>query len=368
MTDQIVRPAYSQDAPTEPRRDIMRWKSGTLHRNWYAACTADELTGFKPIGRTIMGEHLVVFRDADRQPVALADRCLHRAAKLSEGTVADGCVKCPYHGWAYDARGQVVHIPSEGPERCDRPGKKAESFPCLEAHGLVWVWLGEAGVAPTHEPFSMPWYQADGWKTYYMITAFENGVTNLAENFMDVPHTVFVHADWFRNEKTRQGDAICKRTERSVEIEYLHRDDIGFADWALNPDRLPMVHTDKFYMPNVTRVDYRWGDARHFVISSQITPVGELSSMVYTAIAFKFGALTPLLEPFFQWYTRQVIEQDVVIMRNQGENLRRYGEAKFMSTEADLVHLYIESLRSWAEKGEVGPRPAPQERRISFWI
>ncbi len=368
MTDQIVRPEYVQDAPTEPRRDIMRWKSGTLHRNWYAACTADELTSLKPLGRTIMGEHLVVFRGADRKPVALADRCLHRAAKLSEGTVGDGCVKCPYHGWAYDGRGQVVHIPSEGPERHDRPGKRAESFPCLEAHGLVWVWLGEAGVAPTHEPFPMPWYQADGWKTYYMITPFENGVTNLAENFMDVPHTVFVHADWFRNEKTRQGDAICKRTEHSVEIAYLHRDDIGFADWALNPDRLPMVHTDKFYMPNVTRVDYRWGDARHFVISSQITPVGELDSMVYTAIAFKFGALTPLLEPFFQWYTRQVIEQDVVIMRNQGANLRRYGASKFMSTEADLVHLYIESLRTWAEKGEVGPKPPPQERRISFWI
>ncbi len=34
-----------------------------------------------------------------------------------------------------------------------------------------------------------------------MITDFPNEVTNLAENFMDVPHTVYVHRGWFRDEK-----------------------------------------------------------------------------------------------------------------------------------------------------------------------
>ncbi|MDN3258204.1 Rieske (2Fe-2S) protein, partial [Streptomyces sp. MA25(2023)] len=29
---------------------------------------------------------------------ALADRCSHLAGPLSEGTVADGCVECPWHG------------------------------------------------------------------------------------------------------------------------------------------------------------------------------------------------------------------------------------------------------------------------------
>lgn len=347
----------------------MRWTSGTLHRNWYVACTSAELGTLKPLGRTLMDEHLVVFRGADRQPVAHADRCLHRAARLSEGRVEKGCVVCPYHGWAYDAEGRVINIPSEGPDDRVRPGKTLETFPCVEAHGLVWVWLGEPGIPPTHEPFAMPYYKSDGWQSYYMITPFEGNVTNLAENYMDVPHTVFVHAVWFRNEKRKAGEAICRRTEHSVEIEYLHDDDIGFADWALNPDRLPMTHTDKFYMPNTTRVDYHWGDQRSFVISSHIAPVSRDRSRVYTAIAFKFGLLTPFLEPFFQWYTRQVINQDVVIMANQTANLQRYGgQAKFHSTEADLVHLYIESLREYAEGGETGTAPVPVERKIQFWI
>ena len=129
-----------------------------------------------------------------------------------------------------------------------------------------------------------------------------------------------------------------------------------------------MVHTDKFYMPNTTRVDYTWGDKRAFVISSHITPVSDYQSMVYTVIAFRFGWLTRLLRPFFGWYTRQVIEQDVVIMANQVKNLKHFGGGEFMSTEADVIHEYIESLREWAESGEVGDRPQPEERRIQFWI
>jgi hypothetical protein len=126
-----------------------------------------------------------------------------------------------------------------------------------------------------------------------------------------------------------------------------------------------MTHTDKFFMPNVTRVDYQWGSARNFVISSQITPVDELESLVYTCIAFRFGALTTVLEPFFRWYTRQVIEQDVRIMDNQARNLRRY-PARFLGTPADVVHEFIESLREIAEVG--GEAPPTEERRVSFWI
>lgn len=344
----------------------LRFTSGTLHESWYAACTARQLGTRKPLARRILGEHVVLWRDAAGAPVAFHDRCLHRNAQLSEGDLFDGCIGCPYHGWTYDRDGFCVNVPSEGPQYFPRPDKRIAKFPAMERDGLVWVYMGDADRVK-NEPRRMPYYTADGWRAYYMTTFFRNNVTNLAENFMDVPHTVYVHKGWFRNRKKVVGEALVKRTATSVELEYFHRDDIGFADWALNPDRLPMVHTDKFFMPNITRVDYQWGDKRQFVISSQITPVSELESMVYTCIAFRFGALTRVLEPFFRWYTRRVIEQDVDIMDNQARNLKRY-RAQFMGTTADIVHEYIESLREWAQNGEAGPPPPPEERRIQFWI
>ena len=44
----------------------------------------------------------------------------------------------------------------------------------------------------------MPYWDTPGWGTYYMVTEFPNEVTHLVENFMDVPHTTFVHVGWFR--------------------------------------------------------------------------------------------------------------------------------------------------------------------------
>ena len=41
----------------------------------------------EPVARTFLGEQVVLFRGANGTPAALEDRCCHRAAPLSLGTV-----------------------------------------------------------------------------------------------------------------------------------------------------------------------------------------------------------------------------------------------------------------------------------------
>ncbi|MYQ33850.1 Rieske (2Fe-2S) protein, partial [Streptomyces sp. SID4956] len=41
---------------------------------------------------------VLVVRESGGEVHALAERCSHLAGPLSEGTVADGCVRCPWHG------------------------------------------------------------------------------------------------------------------------------------------------------------------------------------------------------------------------------------------------------------------------------
>jgi nitrite reductase/ring-hydroxylating ferredoxin subunit/uncharacterized membrane protein len=49
--------------------------------------------------------------------VALTDRCTHRGGPLHEGTIANGCVTCPWHGSTFDLRtGYVVGGPASRPE------------------------------------------------------------------------------------------------------------------------------------------------------------------------------------------------------------------------------------------------------------
>ncbi|NUQ19962.1 MAG: aromatic ring-hydroxylating dioxygenase subunit alpha [Gemmatimonadaceae bacterium] len=356
--------------PSPERRDLMRWNVGTLHQSWYVAALSTQVTARKPFASTILEEPIVLFRGKDGRSTALRDRCLHRNAALSEGDVFDGCIGCPYHGWTYDASGACVTVPSEGPGCAPRVARSLERFPVIERDGLVWVWMGDPNDATTKEPFRFPHHGEPGWRTYYMLTWFDGDVTDLVENFMDVPHTAFVHSGWFRKAGTaKRAEATVERTRDAVHVEYFQPDDsIGFTKWLVNPDGAPMTHTDRFFMPNVTRVDYMWGERRGFVISSQITPASPTRALVYTAITFRFGVFNPLARVLLPWYTRVVIDQDVRIMANQTANIARFGGRRFHGTEADTIHRAIESLREHARLGGDGPAPEPFVERIAFWM
>lgn len=352
------------------RERTMRESCGTLHQNWYVAALSREVTAKKPLGAVVMEEPLVLFRDGAGVARALLDRCLHRNAPLSEGDLFDGCIGCPYHGWTYDGEGRVVIVPSEGHTPRPREGLAVRSFPVVEQDGLVWVWMGDAERSVEKEPFGMPHAGEPGWSSYWMVTDFDGDVTDLVENFMDVPHTEFVHSGWFRKaSNAKPVEVTVERTADAVHVEYFKPDDsLGFANWILNPDRTPLTHTDRFFMPNVTRVDYMWGERRGFVITSQITPMTPTRARVYTAITFRFGPFNGLARLVLPAYTRTVIRQDVRIMALQTANLARFGGRAFHGTGADTIHRAIESLRDWAAAGEAGPPPEPMTARLTFWM
>ena len=153
------------------------------------------------------------------------------------------------------------------------------------------------------------------------------------------------------------------------------QDSLSGLGRLFNPSGLPMVHTDRFYVPNVTRVDYMWGERSGFAINSQITPIGPTDSLVYTAISYRLPVDLPralvarALRPLVRWYTTQVIRQDVEIMRVQREGLLGGpGGGIFTGTEADLLHADIEAWRRWLLEGGHGPGPEEASREIVFWI
>ncbi|MBM4780401.1 MAG: aromatic ring-hydroxylating dioxygenase subunit alpha [Archangiaceae bacterium] len=394
MTD---RPKVSADLSNANRIDLEAEadlaRCGALKDYWYVACLSTELTAKKPLSRTLFATPLVLFRDASGKPAALFDRCLHRNARLSAGDTFDGKLGCPYHGWVYDQTGACVEIPSLGPSHqgallsedgharaglCLRPCDvgKVRSFATLEQDGLVFVFLGDDVSKARKPPFRVPKYGEPDWTTYFMVTRFPNGVTNLVENFMDVPHTVFVHKGWFRNRKRTQVPATVHRTNGSVLVTYEQENDqLTGAGFLMNPSGEPMKHTDNYYVPNVTRVDYLWGERSGYVISSQVAPIGPLDSLVYTSISYRLPFDLPknlaarALRRFMKWYTTQVIGQDVDIMRVQHEGLTSApGGLDFRSTEADLLHADIEAYRAWLRDGGHGEGPEDAKRRISFWI
>lgn len=342
--------------------------SGFLTEHWYVACKSTDLKT-KPKRSILFDIPLVIWRDSRKTPTVLLDRCCHRNAALSDGTVLGNNIKCPYHGWKFSNEGQCVNIPSEKNQNICK-NFKVQYFHCKEKFGLIWVWMGKD--EPSEEIFQMPFRLGErGYQRYYMVTDFENNVTDLVENFLDVPHTVFVHKGWFRKEENIKVPITVERIDDSVIVTYHQNDDkIGAFSKLLNPKNLPLIHTDKFYLPSITRVDYQFGieREREFIITSVCSPVSEYFTRVYTLITYNFKWLNPFIKLVLPWYTKKVITQDVEIMKNQGENLKTFKTKDYRSTQADTLHIYVESLRDWEENGKITDKPKDQKRECEIWI
>src|SRR6266540_3217958 len=61
----------------------------------------------------LLGEDLTLFRTPHSQYGLIADRCAHRSISLAYGIPQENGLRCAYHGWTYNAKGQVVAMPFE---------------------------------------------------------------------------------------------------------------------------------------------------------------------------------------------------------------------------------------------------------------
>lgn len=341
-----------------------------LINNWYIACLSSELKN-NPYETIIYDTKLVLFRDENNKAACLKNMCLHRHSELSCGDIEKGKIVCPYHGWVYNAEGVVTSVPSEGPEMIK--GKRCQkSFPTVEQDGVIWVWMGDPEKKDESKIWSFPHVSSDkeGWTYYFMVTDFNNEVTNLVENFMDVPHTVFVHKGWFRNRSLTKVPITVETKNGGVLVSYHQENDqIGvLIRPLLNPKNEPMVHTDHFIFPNITRVDYSFGKNYKYIINSQCTPVSKMKSRVYTYIGYKLPFVGKILQPFIHFYTRQVIEQDVWIMDAQARNLNPSLFTQFQSTPADEPHIQIERLRNLGVSGDKSVYEVEKRVDATIWI
>ncbi len=76
-----------------------------FQRFWYRVMPMSLLADDKPQGFQLLGQKIVVWLGAEGKPAAAIDRCCHRSANLSLGSVTNGEIACAYHGWQYDSDG-----------------------------------------------------------------------------------------------------------------------------------------------------------------------------------------------------------------------------------------------------------------------
>lgn len=154
---------------------------------WYVAGFSWELAD-KPLGRTLLGQPLVLFRMADGQVAALEDRCCHRALPLSLGTLEATGLRCGYHGLLFDAQGKCLEIPGQ----TKVPGKAlVKAYTLREQDQILWLWYGnsEPQLAPPAYPHHDSGEYVFGGDVYHYDAPWQL----IHDNLLDLSHLGYVH-------------------------------------------------------------------------------------------------------------------------------------------------------------------------------
>ncbi len=175
---------------------------------WYVAATSDEIQGERSDGRNtqgdgrdpgsgllsrrLLGRHVVLYRRASGDVVALADRCAHRPHPLSTGYRDGDRIVCGYHGFGYDPDGRLVDVPSQ--ERVPA-GVRVHAYPVYEEPPFVWVWTGDPGTAARRPPPRAPWPVPAGAAESLEVLDIRANYLLLHEHYLDLTNVFHMYPE-----------------------------------------------------------------------------------------------------------------------------------------------------------------------------
>jgi phenylpropionate dioxygenase-like ring-hydroxylating dioxygenase large terminal subunit len=162
-----------------------------IRNQWYAILSSKDVKKNRLTGVTRMGQKMALWRNKKGEPCCIADKCCHRGASLSCGALHGDKAACPFHGFEYDASGNVTFIPANGKSSAVPGNFKVTGYTVREAYGFIWLWYGD----PVNQLPEIPFFEelkngfsygefSENWNVHY---------SRAIENQLDVVHLPFVH-------------------------------------------------------------------------------------------------------------------------------------------------------------------------------
>jgi len=219
-----------------------------IPNGWFVVATSEAIAPGQVQALHYFGRDLVLFRTESGEARLTDAYCAHLGAHLGVGGKVEGeCLRCPFHGWAYDgASGRCTEIPYGSGERI--PAKaRLRAYPTIERGGAIWAWHHLAEGDPFYGLPSVPELSDPGW-TSPLLQEFHISTScqEMAENNHDFAHFQFVHG----TESIPEGEEVIDGTYKSVKTPGLERETFGLG---LGVVRVPGMLA---FVSSVTPVDH----------------------------------------------------------------------------------------------------------------
>lgn len=229
--DQTLKPVEAaRHAPgllyTSPELYALE-KDRIFMREWLCVGRAEELPN--PGDYTalrIMDEPLVLVRDKTGKINALANLCLHRGVEVCTGSGNKKVLNCPFHGWAYDLTGRLIHAPHmKDTLDFDPSAHRLPPIRCELWKGWIFVNFDpNAGpladhVAPLERDFGYL-RQEDCRLAIKTVCDVDCNWKIVVENFIDFYHVNVVHTTTNGRDFTKEAYRYEPRPKGGYKAEY----------------------------------------------------------------------------------------------------------------------------------------------------
>jgi phenylpropionate dioxygenase-like ring-hydroxylating dioxygenase large terminal subunit len=215
-----------------------------LRRFWTPILLASELpdSDGDPVEVRILGEDLVAFRDSTGHVGLLQAHCPHRLAPLYYGRNEESGLRCIYHGWKFNVRGQCLEMPSEPPESTFKEKIQATAYPTAESGGVIWAYLGPPDLQP--EIPDLEWCALPEGYCFVVKYIQECNWVQALEGDLDSSHVSFLHTK-LNPAEARPG--YTARTSNYTSMDRHPRYELVSTDYGLMLGARREAEADTYY-------------------------------------------------------------------------------------------------------------------------
>lgn len=204
----------------------------------------------RPVRVRLLGRHFAAFRTADGTAGFIDEACPHRKASMLLARHEDNGLRCIYHGWKFNVRGELLEAPNHvGDQAAFCRHVRVHRYTVQERAGIVWVWLGQGDMPP---PFpELPFNNLPEGHTAVTTQEVPTNWFQGVEATVDTTHVSFLHSSTVLLTAGQQGNQrVLMTRSRAPRLEFEDRP-YGYRYAAIRPLETGRhyVRINNFVMP-----------------------------------------------------------------------------------------------------------------------
>jgi 5,5'-dehydrodivanillate O-demethylase oxygenase subunit len=307
-----------------------------MRRYWQPIGAAVDLESKWTKRVRLLGEDLVIFKDRQGRLGLIAEQCPHRRASFAHGIPTENGIRCPYHGWEFNAQGKCIHQPNEQDKCAFRDKVSTDAYPVQEMGGMLFAYMG-----PQPQPLLPRWdgFVAQGTIRIMGRTILPINWLQIMENSLDPVHTEWLHGHHYEFLKEQEGVKVAIST-RHLKIDFKE------FEYGMTKHRLLEGHSED-------GDDWKVG---HPIVFPNMLAVGngDEKSRYYS---FQMRVPVDDTHTMHLWFNAYVPPKGLEVPKHLLEKVHTY-EVPFMDDKGEFIvdNVDGQDMMAWISQGAIADR------------